>query len=553
MLTNNSNKPTLSMFGSFLSKLSEHSDYVYWLSSPDFKKIQYISPAYEKIWGRPRDDLYACPEIWITYLHPEDSRRHHPIEEMAENIARLGEAARFSVYYRIIRPNGQIRWIMDNGFPVYDNDGHCCGVTGVAVDITEEKNYELELKGAKEAAEAANQAKIEFIKNMSHDIRTPLSGVIGMSDLLLKSLEKPLQKKYAQWLNDSAGQLLKLLNGILDVISADRAPEHEVHNEFFDLRQCISDIVALETPTVYMKNLKLQVHVDEVIPKYIYSDRLKFHRVILNLLGNAIKFTASGHITVSAKLLDLNEHYARLQVAVTDTGIGIAPDEQQKVFDLFHKLSPSYKGIYSGYGMGLHIVHNYVSLLGGEIKLSSQLNVGSKFYFDLKLKYLNQSIGDSNQDMHLKTATNGQALDHGKVERSGTIPSDAKQMNCRVLLIEDNTIALKVAEAVITSSGCEVHCARDAEQALNFVSTLGPFDLIITDIGLPGLSGYDFTRCVRHWEIVNNRGIAPIVGLSAHAKANTESECLQSGMNGVFDKPITAELMHIILRRFFHR
>ena len=129
----------LSIYGNFLSKLSENSDHVYWLSSPDFKKIQYISPAYEKIWGRSRDELYLNPETWITFLHPEDRDREHPIQEMAEKVARLGDAARFSAQYRIIRPDKEIRWIMDNGFPVFDNNGICCGVTGVAVDVTKEK------------------------------------------------------------------------------------------------------------------------------------------------------------------------------------------------------------------------------------------------------------------------------------------------------------------------------------------------------------------------------------------------------------------------------
>jgi PAS domain S-box-containing protein len=267
-------KPTLSVFGSFLSKLSENSDHVYWLSSPDFKKIQYISPAYEQIWGRSRQELYSNPEIWISFLHPEDSNKQHPIEEMAEQIEALGEAARFSVNYRIIRPDGEIRWIMDNGFPVYDNNGNCCGVKGVAVDITEEKKHELELMKAKEKAEEANKAKVVFIENMSHDIRTPLSGVIGMSALLIHGLQNPQFKQYAQWINDSGEQLLKLLNGILDVISADTINENDVHQEFFDLRQCINDIVELEMPTAYLKGLHLFVHIDDAIPKFIYSDRI---------------------------------------------------------------------------------------------------------------------------------------------------------------------------------------------------------------------------------------------------------------------------------------
>lgn len=522
-------KSTLGIFGGFLSKLSENSDQVYWLSSPDFKKIQYISPAYEKIWGRSREELYSNPESWITFLHPEDSRRQHPVREMAEKIALIGEAARFSAQYRIVRPDGEVRWVMDKGFPVFDYNGVCCGATGVAVDITQEKKHEFELKKAKEDAEAANRAKIVFIENMSHDIRTPLSGVIGMSSLLTQKLTIPQHKQYAQWINDSGEQLLKLLNGILEVISADNINENDINNEFFDLGQCIQDIVELETPTAYLKGLDLRFYVDKEIPKFVYSDRIKVHRILLNLLGNAIKFTEKGHVSISAQLRELHKQQAVVQFSVTDTGIGILEEQQNKVFERFHKVTPSYKGIYAGFGVGLHIVLTYVKLLGGTIQLTSQLGVGTTFDFFLPFKCLNDDRWNIEQ---FSCGENSVVLTE----------------QCNVLIVEDNTIALKVAEAVAVNAGCHVQSAKNGEEALVLIQA-NNFDLVITDIGLPGISGYELTEKIRVWEKENNKPNLAIVGLTAHAKSYAEQNCLDAGMNDVFSKPITTELMANILRK----
>lgn len=526
---------SLSIFGNFLSKLSENSDYVYWLSSPDFKKIQYISPAYEQIWGRSRDELYLNPKVWINFLHPEDSNQQHPINEMAEKVERFGEMARFSVHYRIIRPNGDIRWIMDNGFPIFDSQGLCCGVTGVAVDVTKEKKYELELKAAKEKAEAANRAKTEFIENMSHDIRTPLSGVIGMSNLLMQGLQEPQQKQFAQWINDSGEQLLKLLNGILDVISADNISDNDINKEFFDLRQCVKDIIELERPTAYLKGLELRGHVDNEIPKYLYSDRMKVHRIILNLLGNAIKFTEKGYVSISARLLELKNQQALIHFSVSDSGIGILKEQQDKVFERFHKVSPSNKGIYSGYGVGLHIVLAYIRSLGGEIRLTSNPGIGTTFDFNLSFECLmNDRVHNSSYSLR----------DEDCVEQ----PQLPLIRSCRVLIIEDNLIALKIAETVVEDAGCCVSIAKDGEQALSLIEE-NDFDLILTDIGLPGISGYEFTRAVRSWELKKKKKEIPIIGLSAHAKTYTETNGLQAGMTDMYTKPITVELMKSILAK----
>ena len=530
---------TLDDVGDFLAKFTEYSEHVYWISSPDFKKIQYISPSYERIWGRSREELYLNPEIWITFLHPDDVVKHHPIHEMAEKIAVLGDKARYAEHYRIVRPDGEIRWIMDNGFPVYNEQGVCYGVSGIAIDITEQKRIELELKLAKNAAESANHAKTEFIANMSHDIRTPLTGVVGMSKLLEDGAVDLNQKQYAHWLGESGAQLLHMLNGILDVVSADNINEQDLLEEPFDLRRMIQDIHELQRPSMLLKGIDFVAHLDESIPSCLISDPIKIHRILLNLVGNAIKFTQKGCVTINVNYLEQRNTHVLLQFRVSDTGIGISPEMQEMVFDRFFRVTPSYKGLYSGHGVGLHIAQSYTQLLGGEIKLTSELGVGTTFYFNLSLK-----IGDLVQ-LHPPIAQ--PLIEEPKTifkplpqTKSNNLPANitaVSQDAPSLLLVEDNLIALHVLESIVTQSGCQCTSAVDGESALELASHQS-FDLIITDLGLPGLSGTELTMKLREYETVSSKKQTPIVGLTAHAQGKVRDECLAAGMNDIFSKPM---------------
>ncbi len=199
---------SLAEIGDFLSKFTEYSEHVYWISSSDLKKIQYISSSYERIWGRSREELYTDPEKWITFLHPDDVQNYHPIHELADRVKKLGEKARYSETYRIIRPNGEIRWIIDNGFPIFNDKGDCIGISGVAIDVTNQKKIEQELIKEKEnssearimVAEAEAAALISKTKadseeemrktvmvlvgDIVHDLRTPIATIRGVSNIL---------------------------------------------------------------------------------------------------------------------------------------------------------------------------------------------------------------------------------------------------------------------------------------------------------------------------------------------------------------------------------
>jgi len=326
---NISNSPiTLDAIAEVLTKLAEKSESVYWLSSPDLLRIAYISPAYEKIWGRLREELYENPNLWINYLHPEDKKNHRPVHIMAEKVKLLGGAARYEEHYRIIRPNGEIRWIYDRGFPIYDENNNCCGVTGIALDVTREKLAEITLRNAKEQAEQNNLLKNEFIRNVEHDIRTPLSGIQGLATIL-SNQEKSSEKK--EWLQDiasSARDLLKYCNDILDFSRIEHGVS-PIINKTFNLNNLLTEVIAIETPAAKLKNLDLQFKCDNNVPLALVGDECRLREILINLASNAIKFTQNGGVKILADLLKTEDECSVIiSISVQDTGSGIAKEKK---------------------------------------------------------------------------------------------------------------------------------------------------------------------------------------------------------------------------------
>lgn len=426
--------------------------------------------------------------------------------------------------------NGTEKILSTSKVPLCNDVGDVYGVMGIYIDITHLKKIEADLIVAKEAAEAANHAKTEFIANMSHDIRTPLTGVVGMSKMLEDSVSDVKQKSYAHMLGESGDQLLHMLNGILDVVSAESVNENDLHQEPFSLSRMIQDIVELERPTTLVKGIELIATIDTAIPSLVLSDHTKLHRILLNLLGNAIKFTKVGHVDIGATLLKRDDDHAVIQFHVKDTGIGIPYELQDKVFDRFFRVTPSYKGIYTGHGVGLHIAQSYAHLLGGNILLSSEPNVGTTFYFDLSLRIAKEAV-------ECETSNQNNPDEQPVISPNSTAPM--------LLLVEDNAIALMILENLVTEHACNFMRAVDGREALNLATT-HHFDLIITDLGLPGLSGSEFTQQLRVYEQEHHQAPTPIIGLTAHADMKVKHECVQSGMNEAYTKPLTAQALEKI-------
>ncbi|MDP3704309.1 MAG: ATP-binding protein [Legionellaceae bacterium] len=435
--------------------------------------------------------------------------------------------------------DGGRRVLSTSKVPLVNKHGTVYGVLGIYRDVTEQKQIENMLTLSKHEAEKASYAKSEFIANMSHDIRTPLSGVVGMAQLLVDALSNPEHKQYARWIHESGIQLLGLLNDILSVISADKLQPSDICCETFSLRQCVYDIIQLERPSTEMKGITLDVLIDDDIPDSLVSDRAKLYRILLNLFGNAIKFTNVGSVGIEIKKQNVGVDQIELKFRVMDTGIGIPKELQDKVFERFYRANPSYKGVYSGHGIGLHIARSYIESLGGELKLTSKVGVGTTFDFNLVFKTeQNQTpISDSDSPLAKQTAT---SHSYAESEEQPT-----------VLLVEDNYVALKVLESIVKLAKLNFISACDAESALE-IATTQPLHLIITDLGLPGMSGNELTTKIRAWERMQHRKPIPIVGLTAHAREQIREECTQAGMNDAYSKPMDLATMRMIVAEFIH-
>ncbi len=501
--------------------------YVYWKN----RDLQYIGcnqmaanfinlPSTEDIIGKTDFDVFHDWELAKEYRATD------------EQIFATGKAV-INQPGELINDAGDVIHTLVSKVPIFNQAGEIMGLAGISVDVTD-------LTKAQVSSELANQVKTEFIANMSHDIRTPLTGVVGMAKLLEDNLTDDTQKQYAHWLGESGTQLLSMLNGILDVVSADNVNEADVHEEPFDLRQLVHNIEQLERPSTLIKGLDLVAHIDEQIPACLISDATKIHRILLNLLGNAIKFTQAGRVEISLKLLEQNETCSLIRFYIADTGIGIPEELQDKIFDRFYRGTPSNKGTYSGHGVGLHIAQSYVALLGGEIQVSSELGKGTTFHFDLSLK-----TGAPAPNLKPSRLSDGMS---DKIAAASGINAAAQP--CKLLLVEDNKIALFTLENLVKLAGYQSTSVMDGESALHLAKTQN-FDLIITDLGLPGLSGIDLTRKIREFERELYKKPMPIIGLTAHSEDKIKRSCLEAGMNEVFTKPMTTEVLIGIKTTYF--
>lgn len=499
---------TLERIGHFLSKLAEKSDSVYWLSSPDFRRIIYISPAYEKIWGRSREELYKNPELWIQYLVPDDVSGYNPITAMAERVEKLGPAARYDESYRIIRPDGEIRWIYDRGFPIYNEQGECCGVTGIAIDVTKE------LRQAEERAEIANKAKSDFIANMSHDLRTPLNGILGLSTILLSRKQDDENRGLLERIKQAGENLLFLLNEILDLCELENG-NIPIQESEFDLKKLVFDLRSLLLTQAQEKDINIIVDYPKTVPVTVVGDKHRVHRILLNLINNAIKFTEQGFVEISVKQPPSNTEISYLAISVQDSGIGIPADKIEYIFERFTRLEPSHSGKHRGSGLGLGIVKQFIKDINGEINVVSEVNKGSTFTCTLPFKFSPSSIA---------TETIPQAE-----------PCSENMVQKVALVIEDDLISQLVMKSLLTDYGFKVIIAGNAAQAM--ASLQHKFDIIFTDIGLPDKNGIELSREIRG--IGLNK--VPIIAVTAHLSKKRKEDCLAAGIQAIFNKPLSKE------------
>ncbi|MFA6037832.1 MAG: ATP-binding protein [Legionellales bacterium] len=443
--------------------------------------------------------------------------------------------------------NGEMIYFLSSRKPVFDRTGEVSGIVGISIDITELKKMSFSLQKALDAAETASAAKTEFIRNMSHDIRTPLSGIIGMANII--DYETPSEG--AKDIREAGQALLNLLNEIIETVQLESGDiQHK--KECFALRNTIDALVAIYKPAIKQKGLRLEAYYDDDIPKVLYGQELLLHRIILNLLGNAVKFTSEGTISLEVSLTKKNADKVNLKIVISDTGMGIPKDKQESIFDKFSRLSPSYSNNYKGSGLGLYIVKEYIKKLGGDIKVNSTPNKGAQFVCnvqfnipsEIQLKKYQRLDGEitSSLELGLERALNQTKRKRSNKPEISTIKKskfeDVGEM-LRALVVEDSLLPRKIAEDLLKKEGYQVITAQTAKEAIE-KSQATLFDIIYMDVGLPDGTGIEVAKKIRSDSENPNKNTF-IAALTAHSDSKITEECLSAGMQEVLDKPLTPE------------
>ena len=414
--------------------------------------------------------------------------------------------------------------------PIFDKKGTATGIIGVALDITELHNAQLQLKDAVKKAEQANDAKTEFLLNISHDIRTPCSGLLGFTKILREEETDADKCEKLGYIEQSAEKLLSILNQLIDYVRDDSKPVG--YRQIFNLRELICGIKEVLAAKLESSKLYLKIDYPETLSNYWLGDHINLERILLNIITNAIKFTQQGGVNITVQSCETNNEH--LKIIITDTGCGIAVENHEKIFEQFQRLTPSYVSDIEGMGLGLSLVKNLISKLGGTISLQSEVGVGSTFSCTLPFTPASLDYNKHAQDTNFNSTNETEASDEYKFNYLKN-----KKRN-KVLIIEDDLISRKINRIILEKNGFNVTECASAEEA---IALQEQFDLVITDIGLPKMNGFELSSNIRTKESITQKKHAFIVGLSAHLGPRYKELAKQSGMNDIITKPLTEEIL----------
>ncbi len=472
----------------------------------------FISDAVEDITGFPPEDfLSPNPKRYFAeFVHPDD------MPEIAKTMS-LKEK-QFHLEYRIIDRFGKIKWMMGYGSYINMGPKENHWLDGFIMDITDRKNMEQELVNEKNRAEDAVAARTEFLANMSHEIRTPMNAIIGFSDIMLGEAKDETNAKHLKTINNSAKSLLHLLNDILDSAKMDKG-KFDLEYRDFSLVEEIDTVVSTLWLEVRKKGLDLSVDISPKLAPIYYGASDRIRQVITNLIGNSVKFTAEGKVSLTVKPLEDNY----IQFCIEDTGIGMTQEQVDKIFEAFVQADASMSRIYGGTGLGTTISKQLVELMGGTISASSEKGKGSTFVFEIPLEV-------SKSKVLIKKSN--------KVE----LPT------LNLLVVDDIPQNIDLLTQLLERDGHVVCSALDAKSALHLMET-ETFDAVLMDIQMPIMDGLSTAKVRREFENNNNLKPIPIVALTASVLEEDRKAAKNAGMDGFASKPVDIDEIYIELAK----
>jgi len=496
-------------------QLADNIREVFFILTPDPTRFLYMSPAYDQVVGKSRQEVYERAMAWMDSVHPEDRERVGGV------FMQCVQGVPVETEYRVVRPDGSVRWIHARSFPVCDSAGKFIRAVGIAEDISEQRRVLDAIQAAKDAAEAASRAKSEFLANMSHELRTPMNGIMGMTELALATELTSEQREYLTMVKSSADSLLGVINDILD-FSKIEAGKLEFESIEFNFRSSLEATLKLLALRAHEKGLELNCRVEPEVPEVLIGDPSRFRQIIVNLVGNAIKFTERGEVTVQVEQQPEKAGGVVLHVSVTDTGIGIPPNKLDAIFSAFTQADGSTTRRYGGTGLGLSISRQLVAKFGGRLWVESVVGQGSIFHFITRF-----AIGSPR-------------------------PAPLTTVNLKdmpVLVVDDNSTNRRILEELLHGWGMKPLLTENGRSALTHLHLAAqagrPFPLVLVDAKMPRIDGFTLVEQIKQDPQL---ATATIMMLTSAGQRGDAARCRQLGVAAYMTKPIgRGELLDAIL------